>query len=152
MSNTLYLVTGATGFLGSTICRQLVERGDKVRGLALPNDKAVKYLPKEVEIFKGDLCDKNSLENFFKVDNGIETIVLHIASLVTVDPTYNQKVMDINVDGTKNIIDLCSSHKECKKLVYCSSTGAIPELPKGQLIKEVDNFDENKVLGCYSQS
>jgi dihydroflavonol-4-reductase len=65
MSNTLYLVTGATGFLGSTICRQLVERGDKVRGLALPNDKAVKYLPKEVEIFKGDLCDKNSLENFF---------------------------------------------------------------------------------------
>jgi dihydroflavonol-4-reductase len=55
MSNTLYLVTGATGFLGSTICRQLVERGDKVRGLALPNDNAVKYLPKEVEIFKGDL-------------------------------------------------------------------------------------------------
>lgn len=43
-------------------------------------------------------------------------------------------------------------HKECKKLVYCSSTGAIPELPKGQKIKEVVEFDESKVLGCYSQS
>ena len=152
MNDRLYLVTGATGFLGGTICRQLVERGDKVRAFVLPNDKATKFIPKEVEIFEGDLCDVNSLENFFKVEDGIETIVLHIASVVTVDPTYNQKVMDININGTKNIVDLCLSHKECKKLVYCSSTGAIPELPKGQAIKEVDKFDESKVLGCYSQS
>ncbi len=34
-----------------------------------------------------------------------------------------------------------------KKLVYCSSTGAIPELPKGTPIKEVDYFDESKMLG-----
>ena len=131
MRDTLYLVTGATGFLGSTICRQLIERGDKVRAFVLPNDKAMKHIPKEVEIFEGDLCDINSLEKFFKGPNGMKTIVLHIASVVTVDPTYNQKVIDINVNGTKNIIDLCLSHKECQKLVYCSSTGAIPELPKG---------------------
>ncbi len=152
MSDTLYLVTGATGFLGSTICRQLIERGDKVRAFVLPNDKAMKHIPKEVEIFEGDLCDINSLEKFFTVPNGMKTIVLHIASVVTVDPTYNQKVIDINVNGTKNIIDLCLSHKECQKLVYCSSTGAIPELPKGKIIKEVNKFDETKVLGCYSQS
>ena len=36
--------------------------------------------------------------------------------------------------------------------VYVSSTGAIPEKPKGVKIKEVDTFDPNKVLGCYSQS
>ena len=152
MRDTLYLVTGATGFLGSTICRQLIERGDKVRAFVLPNDKAMKHIPKEVEIFEGDLCDINSLEKFFTVPNSMKTIVLHIASVVTVDPTYNQKVIDINVNGTKNIIDLCLSHKECQKLVYCSSTGAIPELPKGKIIKEVNKFDETKVLGCYSQS
>ena len=152
MRDTLYLVTGATGFLGSTICRQLIERGDRVRAFVLPNDKAMKHIPKEVEIFEGDLCDINSLEKFFTVPNGMKTIVLHIASVVTVDPTYNQKVIDINVNGTKNIIDLCLSHKECQKLVYCSSTGAIPELPKGKIIKEVNKFDETKVLGCYSQS
>lgn len=48
---------------------------------------------------------------------------MHIAGIITVNPDYNQKVMDVNVGGTQNIIDLCLLHKECKKLVYCSSTG-----------------------------
>ena len=48
MSNKMYLVTGAAGFLGSTICRQLVARGDKVRAFVLPGDKSAKYLPEEV--------------------------------------------------------------------------------------------------------
>lgn len=152
MSNTMYLVTGAAGFLGGTICRQLVDRGEKVRAFVLPNDKAMKFVPKEAEIVEGDLCDIDSLRRFFTVPEGTETIVLHIASIVTVSPEYNQKVMDVNVGGTKNIIELCLEHKECKKLVYCSSTGAIPELPKGQKIKEVDHFDADKVVGCYSQS
>ncbi len=152
MTKTKYLVTGAAGFLGGTICRQLIERGDSVRALVLPGDPAEKYVPKEVEIVEGDLCDRASLEKIFTVEEGVETIVLHIASIVTVNPDYSQKVMDVNVGGTKAIIDLCLRHPECKKLVYCSSTGAIPELPKGQAIKEVNIFDPSKVLGCYSQS
>lgn len=152
MSNTMYLVTGAAGFLGGTICRQLVERGEKVRAFVLPNDKAMKFVPKEAEICEGDLCDMESLERFFSVPEGTETIVLHIASIVTVSPEYNQKVMDVNVGGTKNIIKLCLEHKECKKLVYCSSTGAIPELEKGKKITEVSHFNEEEVVGCYSQS
>lgn len=152
MANTMYLVTGAAGFLGGTVCRQLIERGEKVRAFVLPNDKAIKYVPKEAEIVEGDLCDMDSLRRFFTVPEGMETVVLHIASIVTVNPEYNQKVMDVNVGGTQNIINLCLEHKECKKLVYCSSTGAIPELPKGQKIREVKKFEEEKVLGCYSQS
>ena len=61
-------------------------------------------------------------------------------------------MIDVNVGGTQNIIDLCLSHKECRKLVYCSSTGAIPETQKGTAIRETDNFDADKVEGCYSQS
>lgn len=152
MSKTMYLVTGAAGFLGGTICRQLVDRGEQVRAFVLPNDKAMKYVPKEAEIVEGDLCDMESLRRFFNVPEGTETIVLHIASIVTVNPDFNQKVMDVNVGGTENIIQLCLEHEECKKLVYCSSTGAIPELPKGQKIKEVERFDTDKVVGCYSQS
>ncbi|MBP3743320.1 MAG: NAD-dependent epimerase/dehydratase family protein [Treponema sp.] len=149
---TIYLVTGAAGFLGGTICRQLIDRGEKVRAFVLPNDPAEKYVPGEAEIVRGDLTDLSSLEEFFTVPEGFETIVMHIASIVTVNPAFNQKVIDVNVGGTKNIIELCRKHRECKKLVYCSSTGAIPELPKGEKIGEVQSFDPSKVLGCYSQS
>ena len=148
----MYLVTGAAGFLGGTICRQLIDRGERVRAFVLPNDPAIKFVPGEAEIVTGDLRDKESLEKFFTVPEDTETIVLHIASIVTVDPEYNQRVMDVNVGGTQNIIDLCVAHKECKKLVYCSSTGAIPEVQKGTAIREVTRFDESKVIGCYSQS
>ncbi|MBO5227809.1 MAG: NAD-dependent epimerase/dehydratase family protein [Lachnospiraceae bacterium] len=152
MNNTMYLVTGAAGFLGSAICRQLVERGDKVRAFVLPNDKSAVYLPEEVEICKGDICEMEDLKRFFEVPEGTETIVLHIASIVTVSPDYNPVVMNVNVGGTKNIIRCCLDHPECKKLVYCSSTGAIPETKKGKRISEVMYFDEDQVLGCYSRS
>jgi dihydroflavonol-4-reductase len=91
---------------------------------------------KEAELCTGDLCDPQSLEHFFAIREGMESIVIHCASMVTVNHDFNQKLIDINVGGTKNIINKCLRHKECRKLVYVSSTGAIPELPKGQNIKE----------------
>ena len=151
-NNVKYLVTGAAGFLGGTICRQLIERGENVRAFVLPGDPAMKYVPREAEIVEGDLTDMDSLEKLFAVEEGTETIVLHIASIVTVNPDYSSKVMEVNVDGTKNIIRLCLSHPECKKLVYCSSTGAIPEAAMGEAIKEVSRFAPDEVVGCYSRS
>ena len=59
--NMIYLVTGAAGFLGGTICRQLIERGDKVRAFVLPNDPAMKFVPSEAEIVEGDLTDRASM-------------------------------------------------------------------------------------------
>ncbi len=152
MKKKVYLVTGATGFLGSNVCSQLLERGEKIKAFVMPNDKAMKFVPSQVEICEGDLRNKDSLEQFFCVPDVMETVVIHCASMVTVNPDFNQKLIDVNVGGTKNIIDKCLEHKECRKLVYVSSTGAIPELPKGQKIKEVDRFDADKVVGCYSQS
>ena len=152
MSNTLYLVTGAAGFLGGHICRQLLERGDKVRAFALPGDKAIQYIPEGVEVVEGNLCNMEDVQRFFTVEDGVETICLHIASIVTVTPDYSPLVMNVNVGGTKNIIRCCLDHKECKKLVYCSSTGAIPEEKKGRKIREVMYFDEDQTVGCYSRS
>lgn len=147
----IYLVTGAAGFLGSTICRQLAARGDRVRGLV---HRKAPNLPDTVEIFRGDLSDKATLEPFFTVAEGEETILLHIASVVSVSPEYDERVVAANVGGTDNIIDMVLAHPECKKMVYCSSTGAIPELPKGQPIKEVgeDGFQPEKLWDCYSQT
>jgi len=149
--NIIYIVTGGAGYLGGTIVRKLVENGKHVRTLVLPNEKLVKYIPKQVEIIEGDLCDLASLERLFNIPDHSEFVCLHIASIVSIDPSFNQKIMDVNVGGTKNIINMCLSPK-CKKLVYCSSTGAIKELPKEEKIKEVDNYNEEDVIGCYSQS
>ena len=152
MKNRIYLVTGAAGFLGSNVCMQLLARGEKVRAFVLEGDTSAKYIPKEVEIFYGNLCDKASLKPFFSVDEGIETICIHIASIVTVNPYYRKVVLDVNVGGTENIIDMCLDHKECQKLVYVSSTGAIPELPHGEKIKEVKEVNLDKIEGWYSKS
>ncbi len=154
MMNTMYLLTGAAGFLGSHICDVLLERGEQVRALVLPGDKSVKYVPSSVEIIEGNLCDMASLDAFFTVPEGTQTIVIHCASMVTTNADFSQKLLDINVGGTKNMIEQCLRHPECQKMVYVSSTGAIPELPKGQKIKEVDRFDaeSDRVVGWYSKS
>ncbi len=150
-----YLLTGAAGFLGTNICMQLLEKGCKVRALVLPNDPSVKYIPEDVEVVLGDLTDEASLEPFFAVPEGCSSVIIHCASLVTVDPTYSEKLMAVNVGGTRNIITKVLAHPECEKMVYVSSTGAIPEQPHGVKITEVDKFDPcdpTKVVGAYSQS
>ena len=153
--NTMYLLTGAAGFLGSNICAQLIERGEKVRAFVLKGDPAIQYIPEGVEICVGDLCSAEDCDRFFTVPEGYETICIHCASMVTIHPDYNEKLMAVNVGGTENIIAAAKKHPEFKKLVYVSSTGAIPELPKGQKIKEVSQFvpyDDDKVVGWYSRS
>lgn len=148
----IYLVTGAAGFLGSTIVRKLVAQGKNVRALVMPKDPSWKYLPSQTEVVFGDLTDLNSLDEFFTVPDGFESVCLHIASIVTINPSYSQKVMDVNVGGTKNIIHEVESRPECRKLVYCSSTGAIPELPHGTPIREISHFSAEGLKDCYSQS
>ena len=154
-NNRYYLLTGAAGFLGTNICMQLLEAGYKVRALVLPNDKSVKFIPEEVEVVLGDLTDAPSLEPFFTVPEGATSVVIHCASMVTVNPNYSEKLMAVNVGGTRNIITKVLNHPECEKMVYVSSTGAIPELPHGTPITEVSKFtpcDPKKVVGAYSQS
>lgn len=153
--NRIYLLTGAAGFLGSNICAQLLAEGKKVRALVLPNDKSVKFIPKEVEVIIGDLCDEASLEPFFTVPEGYTSAIIHCASMVTVDPSFSERLMAVNVGGTRNIITKVLAHPECEKMVYVSSTGAIPEQPHGTPITEVDKFtpcDPKKVVGAYSVS
>ena len=112
------MVTGAAGFLGSNICRKLVEDNKRVRAFVLPHDKGTMYLPKEVEIVEGNLCDINSLKDFFNVSTDLDIVVIHVASIVTVEPEYNKKVMDVNVGGTKNIVEMCLSQYERVVVIY----------------------------------
>lgn len=146
----VYLLTGAAGFLGNNIAKQLVEQGCSVRGLVLKGDKAVEHVPEGVEIVYGDLTDKASLETFFTVENR-RLVCIHCASIVYLKEEPSEFVYHVNVDGTQNIIDMCLE-KNVEKLVYVSSTGAIPELPHGEKIKEPESFDLDKIVGYYGKT
>lgn len=151
MSEKIYLLTGAAGLLGSNISRQLIRQGSEVRALVLQGDPALSEVPAEAEVIVGDITDQVSLDHFFKVAPEKEIIVIHCASIVTVSDIPNPKVYEVNVNGTKNIIRKCLEHR-VKKLVYVSSTSAIPEVPAGRPIKEVEEFSADSVIGFYGKT
>lgn len=151
MTNTIYLLTGAAGLLGNNVAASLVAQGEQVRALVLDGDPAARHIPAGVEIVTGDVTDPSSLERFFDVPPCTDIIVIHCASIVSVSPLPSVKVYDVNVTGTANLVDLCLS-RNAKKLVYVSSTGAIPELPDGQVIAEPDKLDPEAVVGYYSKT
>jgi dihydroflavonol-4-reductase len=148
---TLYLVTGVAGNLGSSVAASLIKEGKMVRGLVLEGDPAAARVPYEVDLYTGDVTDAKSLTPFFMTDENTEVIVIHCAAIVTVNAGFSQKVYDVNVGGTKNIIDACLTHN-VKKLVYVSSTGAITEAPQGTPITEPSHFDPDTIIGYYGKT
>ena len=151
MKDTIYLVTGAAGYLGSNISRILSAQNKIIRALVLKGDPAITQIPSEVKIITGDILEIASLDEFFNVPDNTEIVVIHCASMVTVSHELSEKLYAVNVTGTKNILDACIKHK-VKKLVYVSSTGAIPELPHGEIISEVNSFDPDLIVGGYGKT
>jgi dihydroflavonol-4-reductase len=143
----LYVVTGAAGHLGGALLRELSARGKSVRALVLPGEK---HLPEHADIVYGDVCDTESLAALFSAP-GRELIVIHAAGIVSIASKYVQNVYDVNVTGTKNIVDMCVRHR-VKKLVYVSSVHALPERPMGETITEVTRFDPAVVTGLYAKT
>jgi len=149
--DTIYLVTGATGHLGNTIIRLLLEQKKHVRGLVMPadNTQAMEGLP--VEIFEGNVCDKRSLEPFFRVAGPCEVVVIHTAGIVSISSRINPLIYQVNVQGTKNVTDMCVE-KKVHKLIYISSVHAIPERKRGETVSETDHFAAEDVVGVYAKT
>lgn len=151
LKRTIYLLTGATGNLGSNIVRTLVSRGESVRALVMEGDPAVSRIPEGAQIYAGDILDNDSLDRFFSLPSDEEAIVIHCAGMVSLATDYSKLVHDVNVVGTRNILDQCKVHG-VRKLVYISSTSAIPEPPGNQRIIEVSSFDPEPIFGYYGKS
>lgn len=147
----IYLVTGATGYLGNNIVRQLVAEGKNVRALVLPGDKGVWRLPATVQIHEGNVLNPGDLEEFFKVHDGTEIMVIHSAGIVSTTWGYNERLYKVNVLGTQNIVNQCIRSR-VKKLVYVSSVHALPELPKDQTIVEIKEFEPDLIVGFYGKT
>ncbi len=148
VTETIYLLTGATGLLGANILDQLLSEGAHVR--VLVRDPSRKHVDDRADVVEGDLLDGAALNAFFETPPGPQVIVIHAAGAVTLDPNPNVLVHETNVTGTRNIVDQCVKH-DVNKLVYVSSTSALPEVPSGK-IEEAGWHDPTQVVGFYSET
>ncbi len=96
----MVLVSGGAGVMGSRLVKGLVEAGNRVRVLTLPNDPNVSRLEGfDCEIVYGDVSDSDSLIGIF---NGVKTVYHLAAIIIANDPSVYQK---INNEGTKNMVN-----------------------------------------------
>lgn len=145
-----YLITGATGNLGLELTRRISEQGAEVCALLLPRDKQEYLLPAGVTVCYGDVGDKMSLADFFSGDLG-EACLIHCAGLIAIASCPPKNLRRINVDGTRNIIELCAE-RGVGRVIYVSSVHAIPEGGKGHVIRERAAFSPSAVKGHYAKS
>ena len=145
-----YLITGATGFLGRAVVAELVRRNVRIDALVLHNDPYTALLPREVHTIIGDVCEEDSLGQFFsEADNN--TCVIHCAGIISVATRSGSNLYQVNVGGTQNVVRQCIKRR-VGKLVYVSSVHAIPEKSKNCVITENCEFSPWLVDGDYAKS
>ena len=120
------VVTGATGHIGNVLVRKLYKKGYEVVVFVLRNDNIDMFKELNIEYKYGDVNDIESLENAFA---GAD-VVFHLAGIIEIGNGNKAKMYKVNVEGTKNVVDVCKK-VGVKKLVYTSSVHAIKEQPKG---------------------
>ena len=140
------LVTGASGFLGSHVTRQLVARGETVRVLlrASSNNRAIADLP--LEYVTGDLRDTASLARALA---GV-TRVFHVAADYRLWAKRKQHIYDSNVGGTRNLLD-AAKRAGVSQFIYTSTVATIavdrPEHPN-----EFTDAKLAEMVGHYKRS
>jgi dihydroflavonol-4-reductase len=140
------LVTGASGFLGSHVTRQLVARGETVRVLlrASSNNRAIADLP--LEYVTGDLRDSASLARAL---DGV-TRVFHVAADYRLWAKRKRDIYDSNVGGTKNLLE-AAKRANVSQFIYTSTVATIavnrPEHPN-----EFTDARLDEMVGHYKRS
>jgi UDP-glucuronate 4-epimerase len=141
MSEQTILVTGAAGFIGFHVARQLLAEGRHVVGLDSLNnyyDPALKQARLDIlrtdsrfDFVQADLADRPSIARLFATYRF--AAVVHLAAQAGVRHSINHPhaYVDANLEGFVNVLEGCRHH-ECRHLVYASSSsvyGANTKLP-----------------------
>lgn len=140
------LVTGASGFLGSHVARQLVAAGEPVRVLLRESstNRAVSDL--SLEYVTGDLRDPTSLD---KAMAGVQ-YVFHVAADYRLWAKRSKDIYESNVGGTKNLL-AAAKRAGVEKIIYTSTVATIavdrPELPT-----EATQARLGEMIGHYKRS
>ena len=140
-------VTGATGFIGASLVRELLKDGREVRVLARPGSDRRNLQGLEVEVWEGDLSSRASLEQGLA---GCDTL-FHAAAdyrLWTRDPA---QMYAINVDGTRNILE-AALQRDLSRVVYTSSVGTLGNPGDGTPGTETTPVTLADMVGHYKKS
>ncbi len=143
----MILVTGATGHIGNVLIRQLLDKGENVRALVWKGEDTTPIQDLQVETIEGDVRDVDSLAAAFK---GVDT-AYHLAGIISIMPGNNPFVWDVNVKGTRNVLET-ARQAGIRRLIYTSSIHAIARAPHGLQINETLPYDMNNPYGAYDRS
>jgi len=147
----IFIITGANGFLGNNLVRKLAENEEnEIRALVLPTDRLNSLEGLNCSVYHGDVTKKETLDGIFEADKNAELYVIHCAGIVYIKTKFSQTVYDVNVTGTKNIIEKVL--EKGAKMVYVSSVHAITEKPGKGIITETKDFDPGTVEGQYAET
>src|SRR5215467_12480233 len=149
-----YLVTGAAGFIGSSLVRALIERGEQVRGidnLATGKRENLAEVLHQIDFREVDILDLDATRTACE---GVD-YVLHQAAIPSVpksiiDPLGNNRA---NVDGTVNVL-VAARDAKVKRVVYAASSSAYgdqPTLPKHEAMAPdpISPYAVAKLAGEY---
>lgn len=131
----LALVTGATGFVGSALCRTLLDSGLRVRALHRSTSNLTNLEGLPIELFEGDILDRESM------DRACHQVhwVFHTASQS--DYWRNpETVRQTAIDGTRNVGG-AALNAGVERLVFTSSLAAMGIPSKGELLTEEHHFN-----------
>jgi dihydroflavonol-4-reductase len=140
-------VTGANGLLGKYIVERLVQ--EKLAVVAVTRKvSGEKSFRSDLVIEKhADITDPVSLAEAF---NGV-SCVIHTAAFVSLHPSASKKMIDVNVNGTKNVVDACLE-LNISKLIHVSSVAALGK-PKGiPIITEENKWIAGDFNTDYAES
>ena len=140
-----YFVTGATGFVGGVVARQLSEQGHDVHASIRSLEKAKDLQAMGVTLFKGDVTDKESMREAMRGVDG----VFHVAGWYKIGVKDKSDAERVNVQGTRNVLELMQELK-IPKGVY-TSTCAINSNTHGRVVDESYRFT-GKHLSEYDRT
>ena len=145
----MILVTGATGFLGAEVAKELMLRGNTIRCTKRASSKLPAILQSytdEIEWVIADLMDEDLLVDALKD----VTQVYNCAAFVSLKAADKEPMIRTNVKGTATLVDLCNDRGI--RMVHTSSVAAVGEAPAGEQITEKHHLDPTTETDGYAIS
>lgn len=122
-------ITGASGHVGNVLCRELAEKGMKLKILLFKNK--MMHFDINAEFVVGNILDKKVLKELI---SGCD-IVYHLAAKISIDNKHRDDVFEVNVQGTQNVIEVCLEQK-VKRLIHISTVHSFKSFDPDELLDE----------------